>query len=241
MNFYDFEHPFDDDFDDLSDYGDGTLAALSGASVWGGEGSLGPPSYSQSVGASLWSSSALVPTIDTLEPADVRLAGEVMSLPGRLARRQQLAALSRAYELRDTFMADPLPGAASPVPTPPLRVGGAEVYVLPAEEPRRVAEEVAAVEHMLNTAAVWLASVDTSSVPLGAQDRLATLAGQALGAVFRFPVAQQAIGDLLHPSSAAGGSDQVYSEGEGPSVPSSPTGGSSNTPAPRRPRRARRA
>jgi hypothetical protein len=126
MNFYDFEHPFDDDFDDLSDYGDGTLAALSGASVWGGEGFLGPPSYSQSVGASLWSSSALVPTIDTLEPADIRLVGEIMSLPGRLARCQQLAALSRAYELCDTFMADPLPGSASPVPTPPpaCRGGG---------------------------------------------------------------------------------------------------------------------
>jgi hypothetical protein len=135
----------------------------------------------------------------------------------------------------------PSRGQPLPFPPPPLRVGGAEVYALPAEEPHRVAEEVAAVEHMLNMVAVWLASVDTLSVPLGAQDRLATLAGQALSAVFCFPVAQQAIGELLHPSSVAGGSDQVYSEGEGPSVPSSPTGGSSNTLAPRRPHRARRA
>ena len=54
------------------------------------------------------------------------------------------------------------------------------------KSPRRVAAEASAVNHMLSTAAYWLASVDIASVPPAVQEELFKLAGTCLSATLFF-------------------------------------------------------
>ena len=76
---------------------------------------------------------------------------------------------------------------------PPEEEGGSVSLVFPPETPGRVAMEVAAVDHMLNTAARWMSTVDTSTLSPAVQERLGSLAAHAFRTVYRFPRAQEVL------------------------------------------------
>ena len=142
------------------------------------------------------------------------LATEVMGLSHRLAERQrqhnQRVAETTAQSLHYTSMA----GSAPQSPTRPSAPASASGWVVPPvfnpEPSSRVAAEVSAVTHMLNTAAFWLASVDISSVPADAQQDLFRVAETCLAASLRFPAAQalwegpMVRNELVHPTSQSG-------------------------------------
>ena len=243
MNRYYSEDALADALDDpLSGDGelDDIIAAFSSAGIWDcdEDGDLiTHPSTWDRMGAPVPSADPHYPTIDTLDSAELRLTGELMSLGGRLAERQEVAALSQTHELRDTFMAGLHSRPASPLPVSPLYVDGEMVHVLPPQEPRRVAEEVAAVEHMLRTAAIWMASVDVSTVSLEVQDRLAMLSGLTFVSALRFPHAEEVFRDFSAPPPEEAGA----SSGTVPQLETDPNGGpSSALNSDRRQRKRRR-
>jgi hypothetical protein len=181
------------------------------------DGPPSPPSFG--AGMSLWDPDTVSPSVESLEPQDVGLAAEVLGLPGRLARRQRDAVTSRASGLADTFMDD------TSVPSA-LLVGDEVIPVFPPESPRRVAAEVAAVDHMLVTSIVWLSGVDHSTVPLGDQERLIRLVGHALDAVLlRFPIAAAVLAEPDASLPSPGGAVPESS----PSVGAGSTGVSHNS------------
>ena len=139
------------------------------------------------------------------------LATEVMGLSHRLAERQrqhnQRMAETTAQSLHHTSLADGVPQS----PTgPPAPAGWVVPPVFNPESSGRVAAEVSAVTHMLDTAALWLASVDISSVPADVQQDLFRVAETCLAASLRFPAAQalwegpMVHNELVHPISQSG-------------------------------------
>jgi hypothetical protein len=136
--------------------------------------------------------------------ADSSLAVEVLELPSRLAERQRQhkrnALTPHISGVQDTLSAaSPALGASG---TPSSASAGEWVIppIFAPESPRRVAAEASAVNHMLSTAAYWLASVDIASVPPAVQEELFKLAGTCLSATLRFPSA--AAGDPIGESTA---------------------------------------
>jgi hypothetical protein len=153
-------------------------------------------------------------TSDSLSLSDgaaSSLAVEVLELPSRLAQRQRQHARNaltmHSSTVRDTFSAaSPALGASG---TPSSAPAGEWVIppVFAPESPRRVAAEASAVNHMLSTAAYWLASVDIASVPPAVQGELFKLAETCLSATLRFPStsAGDPIGDSTAPLLASAG------------------------------------
>jgi len=162
---------------------------------------------SDSGGEDHWSSHSL--SLD--DDAVSSLAAEVLELPSRLAERQRL--YERDASTMHTSGVRGVLSAASPVlaasGTPSSAPAGEWVIppVFAPESPRRVAAEASAVNHMLSTAAYWLASVDIASVPPAVQEELFKLAGTCLSATLRFPstAAGDPIGDSTAPPLASAG------------------------------------
>jgi hypothetical protein len=143
-------------------------------------------------GASLWDPDVGVVSIDTVHPQDVPLAADILSLSCVIAQRTWDIAHRHADNTHDTFVHKPdrlVEGFSLPVPPPSPGVEAQVVF--PAQPPHIVEREVRAVEHMLLTAGHWLATVDTSSVPLSRQQGLYALAASTFSvAAQRFPDAQ---------------------------------------------------
>jgi hypothetical protein len=124
------------------------------------------------------------------------LAMEVFDLPARLADRlrsyERDTTSRRAHTLADTFLGDsPLGLTQSGDASPPEEVGGDAIPTLPPQTPSRVRAEVAAVEHMLHTAIVWMSTVAPSSLSPEVQEGLAAYAERAFVTALRFPRAQE--------------------------------------------------
>jgi hypothetical protein len=132
------------------------------------------------------------------------LAVEVLELPSRLAERQRQyarnALTTHSSAVRNTFSATSPALGASGTPSSALTGEWVIPPVFAPESPRRVAAEASAVNHMLSTAAYWLASVDIASVPPAVQEELFKLAGTCLSASLRFP--NTAAGDPIGDSTA---------------------------------------
>jgi hypothetical protein len=126
------------------------------------------------------------------------ICSEILALPGRLAQRQAGAARRLAESLQGTFMDDD-PSSSTRPSGSAAPSGERDSTILPPENQQRVEAEFSAVEHMLCFAAMWLRSVDTSTVPLEDQGRLATYAGQVWTAALRFPHVRQAVEDSRAP------------------------------------------
>ena len=125
---------------------------------------------------------------------------EVAGLHSRLAARQReqerRTTEIRAQSLRDTFMADGSPPSTPPPPSSSLDDDAGSLPVFPPEAPGRVAAELAAVAHMLHTAAHWLQSVDVSSVPPARQGELIQLTAACFRGGLRLPGAQEVLESL---------------------------------------------
>lgn len=187
--------------------------------------------------------------IPPLEMEASRLAIEVVGLASRLAERHRLhersVAAARSHTLHDTFLAG---GVSPPEPEPAPSPAQAGEWVAPPvyapEAPRRVAAEADAVNHMLSTAAYWMASVDITSVPLEIQEGLFRLTATCLAASLRFPGAgphhsDPASGHTPAPPPAAAGTGATLGQVE-PSGSTNPQGAPSSSNRTRRPRRRRR-
>jgi hypothetical protein len=173
----------------------------------------------------------------------------VVGLASRLAERhrrhERNAAAARSHSLHDTFLAGSVP---LPEPEPTSSPAQAGEWVAPPvyapEAPRRVAAEADAVDHMLSTAAYWMASVDVASVPLEIQEGLFRLTATCLAASLRFPGAgphhsDPASGHAPAPPPAVAGAGANIGEVE-PGGSTNPVGAPSSSNRTRRPRRRRR-
>jgi hypothetical protein len=74
-----------------------------------------------------------------------------------------------------------------------------DLAILPLENQQCVMAEFSAVEHMLCFAAMWLHSVDPSTIPLEDQGWLAIYAGQVWTTALRFPHVRQTVKDSCTP------------------------------------------
>ena len=102
----------------------------------------------------------------------------------------------QAQSLHNTFMADGGP-PSTPLPTSSSfddDVGSLPVF--PPEAPGQVVAELAAVAHMLHTAAHWLQSVDVSSVPPDRQGELVHLTAACFRGGLRLSGAQETLEGL---------------------------------------------
>jgi hypothetical protein len=130
-------------------------------------------------------------------PAD-RLAVEVLDLPARLMDRLRLherdVTSRRAHTLADSFLGDsPLGTTQTGDDSPPEEAEGDALPTLPPQPPSRVRAEVAAVEHMLHTAIVWMSTVAPSSLSPEVQEGLAAYAERAFVTALRFPRAREVL------------------------------------------------
>ena len=139
------------------------------------------------------------------------LTVEVLDLPSRLAERQHLykrkALTTHTSGVCDTLSAASLALPASGTPSSACEGEWVIPPVFAPESPHRVAAEALAVNHMLGTAAYWLASVNIASVPPAVQEELFKLAGTCLSATLHFPgtTAGHPIGDSTAPPLALAG------------------------------------
>jgi hypothetical protein len=183
MSFYDFEHPFDVEFDNLSDYAfEPDDSEDEGSDDEGEEADPPSPRDPHQVfpGSTMWNSGILYPSLDTLTGEDFDLAAEVISFPSRLTARQEAAELRYALHAAEG-------GVYDESFAPPMLIGDMRTFPVPAERPQRTAIEALAVEHLLRMTAVWLASVDVESVPTERVGAIIDLAGEVASAVYRFP------------------------------------------------------
>ena len=77
--------------------------------------------------------------------------------------------------------------------TLPEEEGGNAAPTLPPEDPARVAAEVAAVEHMLDTVILWMSTVDPSTLSPVVQESLGSLTAHAFRVATRLPHTQEVL------------------------------------------------
>jgi hypothetical protein len=121
-----------------------------------------------------------------------QICSEILALLGCLAQWQAGAACCLAESLQGTFMDnDP------PLSTQPSGLSAPSwahnLAILPPESQQHVAAEYSAVKHMLCFAAMWLHSVDPSTIPLEDQGWLAIYAGQVWTTALQFPHVRQTV------------------------------------------------
>ena len=123
----------------------------------------------------------------------IEVAGLHSRLTARQLEQERRTTETQAQSLRDTFMADGGPPSTPPPSSSPLDDDAGFLPPFPPEAPGRVAAEIAAVGHMLHTAAIWLQSVDLPLVPPDSREELVLLTAACFRGGLRLPGAQEVL------------------------------------------------
>jgi hypothetical protein len=126
------------------------------------------------------------------------ICSEILALPGCLAQHQAGATRCLAESLQGTFMDDD-PSLSTQLSGSSTPLGVHDLAILPPENQQCVTAEFSVVEHMLCFAAMWLCSMDPSTIPFEDKGWLAIYAGQVWTTALRFPHIRQTVEDSHTP------------------------------------------